>query len=260
MTVDKKKDKMTSFWSERAQQYGHDPRANTNDIWLREVEIAHVNKIIAAGSFPKIMDFGCANGFSTGRLAKLKPNSKFLGIDINPDMIDVARKTADHAGLPNLEFRQIDVVRDTLAERFDFIYGIRVFQNIESFDMQKRVLDTLRDLLRSGGKLLLIESYVDGYRQLNEDRERMELPPLPIHEHLTLLTNAFDRYASGIMTLIEQCSLSSSYYLVTRLLYSYIAKMNNEPIDYNHQIHQVAAMIPQIGEYGPQRASLYQRH
>jgi len=257
MTAEKK-GKMTSFWSERARQYGHDPRANTNDIWLREVEIAYVNKIIAAGSFPKIMDFGCANGFSTGRLAKLSPNSNFLGIDINADMIDVARKTAEHERLPNLEFRKVDVVRDTVIERFEFIYGVRVFQNIESFDMQKRVLDRILDLLKPGGKLLLIESYRAGYTRLNEDRVKMGLSPLPMHEHLTLLTEDFDRYASAKMIAISNDSLSSSYYLITRLLYSHIAKVNGEPIDYNHPIHQVAAMIPQIGEYGPQRATLYQ--
>ena len=61
------------------------------------------------------------------------------------------------------------------------------------------------------------------------------------------------------MTAISNDSLSSSYYLITRLLYSHIAKINGEPIDYNHPIHQVAAMIPQIGEYGPQRATLYRR-
>ncbi|MDB5533846.1 MAG: hypothetical protein JWO28_2161, partial [Hyphomicrobiales bacterium] len=158
MTADKK-DKMTSFWSERAKRYGHDPRANTNDIWLREVEIAYVNKVIGADTLPAIMDFGCANGFTTARLAKLSPNSRFLGVDINGDMIDVARKSAEQERQPNLEFRKADVVRDTIAERFDFIYGIRVFQNIESFDMQRRVLDKVCDLLKPGGKLLLIESY-----------------------------------------------------------------------------------------------------
>ena len=56
---------------------------------------------------------------------------------------------------------------------------------------------------------------------------------------------------------MQKDALSSSYYLITRLLYSFIAKTNDEPIDYNHPIHQVAAIVPQVGEYGPQRACLY---
>ncbi len=105
--------------------------------------------------------------------------------------------------------------------------------------------------------LLYIESYMHGYARLNDDRIRMGLAPLPIHEHLTLLTVDFDQYASTRMKLVRRDFVSSSYYLITRLLYSYIAKMNNEPIDYNHPIHQIAAMMPQIGEYGPQYACLY---
>jgi hypothetical protein len=91
---------------------------------------------------------------------------------------------------------------------------------------------------------------------MNQDRVKMGLEPLPIHSHLTLLTNDFDSFASAKVKLVSRESLSSSYYLITRLLYSYIAKMNHEPIDYNHPIHQVAAMVPQIGDYGPQRAVL----
>jgi SAM-dependent methyltransferase len=258
MSVDKK-DKMLNFWSERARLYAGDPRANTNDIWLREVEIAYVDKILKGDSYGEILDFGCANGYSTSRLAKANPQSRFMGVDINPDMIEVAKANSEQESSPNLDFRKSDVLQDTITEKYDLIYAIRVFQNIESLEMQKKVLDRLYDLLKPNGLLLYIESYLDGYTRLNEDREHMGLTPLPIHEHLTLLTDEFDSHVASKMKLISRDSLSSSYYLATRLLYSYIAKMNDEPIDYNHPIHQVAAMIPQIGDYGPQNASLYRK-
>jgi SAM-dependent methyltransferase len=254
-----KKDKMLNFWSERARLYAGDPRANTNDIWLREVEIAYVDKILKEGSYQDVLDFGCANGYSTSRLAKANLQSRFTGIDINPEMIDIAKARSETESSPNLEFRRLDVLQDTITEKYDLIYGIRVFQNIESLEMQKKVVDRLCELLSPGGMLLYIESYLDGYTRLNEDREKLGLNPLPIHEHLTLLTDEFDSHVASKLNLIRKDSLSSSYYLATRLLYSYIAKMNNEPIDYNHPIHQVAAMIPQIGEYGPQNALLYRK-
>ena len=254
-----KKDKMLTFWSERARLYAGDPRANTNDIWLREVELGYVDKILQADSYGEILDFGCANGYSTRRLAKSHLQSRFMGVDINPDMIDVAKANSEQGTAPNLDFRKLDVLQDAITEKYDLIYAIRVFQNIESLEMQKKVLNRLYDLLKPNGTLLYIESYLDGYTRLNEDREKMGLTPLPIHEHLTLLTDEFDSHVASKMKLIRRDSLSSSYYLATRLLYSYIAKMNNEPIDYNHPIHQVAAMIPQIGDYGPQNASLYRK-
>ena len=256
-----KKEKMLTFWSERARLYAGDPRANTGgDIWLREIEIAYVDKILKDNFCPDVLDFGCANGYSTSRLAKLNLQSRFTGIDINWEMIEAAKINSEQNAAPNLEYRRYDILQDDpTTEKYDLIYAIRTFQNIESLEMQKMVLDRLCDRLKPNGMLLYIESYLDGYRRLNEDREKMGLRPLPIHEHLTLLTDEFDNHARSKMKLMRRDSLSSSYYLATRLLYAYIAKMNNEPIDYNHPIHQVAAIIPQIGVYGPQNASLYQK-
>lgn len=254
-----KRDKMMAFWSERAKLYKSDPRANTNDIWLRQLEINYVDRIIKSHPFKRIMDLGCANGYSTITLARLNRNIEFVGADLNYDMIEVAMESLERENLPNLEFRQLDITKDVLTERYDFIFAIRVFQNIESLEMQKKVFNTVYNLLNTNGMFLYIESYVDGYKRLNEDRITMGLTPLPIHEHLTLLTDDFDNYVSEQMDLSIREFLSSSYYLITRLLYSYIAQMNNDPIDYDHPIHQVAVMVPQIGDYGPQKASLYNK-
>jgi SAM-dependent methyltransferase len=254
-----KKNKMAAFWSERAKLYGGDPRANSNDVWLREIEIAYVDRIIKDHQFHTVLDFGCANGFSTARLAQLHGGLRFIGIDLNPDMIAAAQARCQTGMTKNVEFRLLDLQKDAIIERFHFIYAIRVFQNMENAQTQKKTFDALQNLLVDGGLLLLVESYVDGYTRLNADRVNLGLAPLPIHEHLTLLTDEFDQYACGKMRLISKQSLSSSYYLVTRVLYSCIAKMSNEPIDYNHPIHQIGSLIPQIGDYGPQRANLYQK-
>jgi ubiquinone/menaquinone biosynthesis C-methylase UbiE len=254
---DAKKDRMSAFWSERAKLYGDDARANTNDIWLRDIEIGYVDRIIQKHKFHTVLDFGCANGYSTFKLARLHPSIRFVGIDINEAMIDAAQTRCRKEARENVEFRRHDL--QSGGERFDFIYVIRVFQNMENQEKQKSAFNTLFELLAVGGMLLCVESYVEGYARLNADRVTMELPPLPIHDHLTLLTDDFDVFASAKMQLVSKEFLSSSYYLVTRLLYSYIAKMNNEPIDYNHPIHQVGTLIPQIGDYGPQRACLYRK-
>ena len=251
-----KKEKMLRFWSERVDQYGADPRSNTADVWLREVEIPYVNRVIQENGFRKVLDFGCANGFTTSRLAELNPDVQFLGIDINPKMIEAAK---DLEQRPNLSFMVCDVLTDALPDKFDLIYAIRAFQNLESLEMQKRIADRLIDALAPGGALLYLEMYVEGYAQLNSDRADMGLPALPIHEHLTMLTPEFDEYISDRLQPVKRDAVSSSYYLMTRLLYSFIAKMNKEPIDYNHPIHQVAAIVPQVGDYGPQRACLYKK-
>lgn len=254
-----KKEAMISFWSERARLFQGDPRANTNDVWLREVEINYVQDVFQTYRFSRVLDFGCANGYTTSRLAKINSQVSFIGIDINADMISVASTFPGTEGLSNLEFRELDVLTQKLDEKFDFIYAIRVFQNIENPEKQREVFERLCELLSEGGMLLYIESYTDGYTRLNDDRVKMGLAPLPIHPHLTLLTSEFDSHAETKLKLVKRDYLSSSYYLITRLLYSYIAKMNDEQIDYNHPIHQVASMVPQVGNYGPQKASLLRK-
>jgi len=254
-----KREQMLKFWSDRANLYGFDPRANTNDVWLRSLEIDAVNNLIKAKNVKNALDFGCANGYSTNWLAKNNPGCKFLGVDINFDMIQVANDQVQKDKLTNLTFQQIDILTQNLQSKYDFIFAIRVFQNIENPEKQLRIFDKLLSHLDKGGFFFFIESYSDGYTQLNSDRSKIGLPPLPIHPHLTLLTEEFDAYVSEKMDLLEQSSPSSSYYLITRLLYSYLAQIKNEPIDYNHEIHWIATLVPQIGNYGPQKAMLLRK-
>ena len=81
---------MMQFWTDRVQRYGPDPRSNTGDVWLREVEIAAVAGVLRRCKPRRVLDFGCANGYTTTRLAHACPDIDFVGIDINRDMISAA--------------------------------------------------------------------------------------------------------------------------------------------------------------------------
>lgn len=247
---------MLAFWSERVARFGADPRSNTEDIWVREVEIASVEKILGKCRPRRVLDFGCANGYTTQRLATTHPEIAFVGVDINGDMI---KSACDRPPLPNLMFRQASLLRDDAGGNYDLIIAVRAFQNVESLEMQIRLFDKLYELLLVGGWLYFIESYTDGYDQINRDRVALGLQPLPIHPHLTLLTDAFDQHAAERMEFVERGSPSSSYYLITRLVYSKLANIKNEPIDYDHLLHRLAAVVPQIGEYGPQKSRLLRK-
>lgn len=254
-----KNDLMSKFWSERARLYGSDARTNTNDIWLREIEISNVDRIIKTYKPLKILDFGCANGYSTIRLAKLNPQCTFSAIDINPDMIKIANDLLIENDCNNCSFHLMNIFNNSFDTKFDLIYTIRVIQNIDNFNNQKKIFNQLYKIMKEKGYFYYIESYEEGYESINNDRLKMGLSPLPIHPHLTLLSKKFDNYVSKSMNLIETTSPSSSYYLITRLVYSYIAKQNKAEIDYNHPLHIVASMVPQIGNYGPQNANLFKK-
>ncbi|MGB8275123.1 MAG: class I SAM-dependent methyltransferase [Alphaproteobacteria bacterium] len=254
---------MLEFWSERAQRFGTDPRANANDVWVREIEIRAVAEVIARCAGEKdrvsVLDFGCANGFSSLRLADMFPEVDFTAVDINPDMIANAKAGLSKAGLENLAFRCADVLKDDFGHGFDVIYAIRVFQNMDSLQTQKRYAQALIGLLAPGGRLLFIESYADGYERLNRDRAELDLPPLPLHPHLTRLTDAFDEFLGARMKSERKDNPFSSYHLITRLVYSWYAREMGEDIDYDHPLHRVAAVIPSLGDYGPLRLRVYRK-
>lgn len=249
---------MMAFWSERVRAYAADPRANTNDIWLRELEIRAVEEVLEEASPARVLDFGCANGFTTLRLARRYPSTAFLGLDINPEMIAAAEAQRVHDGIENASFRVFNVLDRGLEDHFDLIYAIRVFQNLEDSQAQERACDRLTDALTPGGHLFWIESYLDGYAELNESRLAMGLTELPIHPHLTLLSEAIDRHAMSRLKFVRKTHPSSAYYWSTRILYAFLAKQRGEEIDYNHPIHQAASLAPSIGTFGPQRALLFQ--
>jgi SAM-dependent methyltransferase len=247
---------MMKFWSDRVRRYGADPKANTNDIWLREVEILSIQKILDRYRPGRVLDFGCANGYTTRRLAEKYNDISFLGVDINEDMIAVAK------GMPpqkNLSFCCGDVLVDDMRNNFDLIMSIRVFQNIATPELQMSVFDHLFHMLAPDGLFYFIESYVAGYTQINQDRAAIGLPPLPIQNHLNLLTDDFDKHVESLLRRVERGCPSSVYYIITRLVYSKFASINNEPIDYEHLLHRLAALVPQVGEYGPQKYGLYKK-
>lgn len=254
-----KQGQMGEFWTHRANTFGADPKANTNDVWLRKVEIDYLAGALRQVEATTVLDFGCANGFTTSALAKQFPHKTFTGLDINQAMIESANRSLSDAPLDNLAFEQRDVLRDGLPGAFDFICCVRTFQNLSSFEEQQAVADLLIAAVRPGGHLLYVESYAAEYERLNGDRIALALPPLPIHKHLTLLTPALDDHVGARMAPVSRVSLSSTYYLVTRLLYSALAQEQQAAIDYDHPIHRIAAQLPQIGEYGPQWACLFRK-
>lgn len=252
---------MVEFWSERARKFRNDPAANANDVWIREIEISSVAEIVeqqlATDGGLSVLDFGCANGYSTMRLARDHPSANFLAVDINREMIATARSGLEEARVDNLEFQCIDILKVEFDRTFDVIYGMRVFQNMDSPETQERYFSALADCLNPGGRLITIESYADGYETLNADRDAIALPSLPLHSHLTRLQRRFDDFAAERLTLEKKSNPFSSYHLITRIVYSWYAKEMGEEIDYDHPLHRIAALAPSYGDYGPMRLRVY---
>lgn len=115
----------------------------------------------------RVLDVGCGRGRVLDRLARMFPNSRFVGIDLSGDAIEYAR--AQSSGVPNLEF----VVRD--LSDFDRTAEPASFDLITTFDAihdQGKPLNVLKGIhraLKSGGVYLMQD--ISGTSHVHKDVE-----------------------------------------------------------------------------------------
>ena len=95
-----------------------------------------------------VLDLGCG----VGTFAPLFRKGGYLGIDINKESIEYARKKN-----PGYKFKVEDVTNFKLAEKFDTVLIIGVLHHISDEDVIK-VLRCSSICLRKGGKIIAIEA------------------------------------------------------------------------------------------------------
>lgn len=108
------------------------------------------------GDSSVVYDLGCATGTLTERLARRHRHrtARFIGLDIEPDMIPVARcRVSD---LPNAEVATADISIDPLPEKADLVVMYYTLQFIPPKRRQE-VLNGIYQALHWGGALLLFE-------------------------------------------------------------------------------------------------------
>lgn len=85
------------------------------------------------GSELRWCELGCGRGLTAVVLAATHPESRFVGIDLMPDHIDAARRTATRAGLDNIELHALDfaAAAEMDWEPFDYIVAHGVYSWVD---------------------------------------------------------------------------------------------------------------------------------
>jgi len=254
-----------SFWDEQAEKYGEDPRANTPDRWIHHVELAAVARILRTLSSPSdILDIGCANGYSTFLIHKAFPDHRITGIDLSEKMIGIAQKRLLREGLvesSNLRFRVMDMLEmEDFAEAFDVAITIRGLINLPGTDSQWKAIAQIAGCLRPGGRYIAVENFRHAQENLNSLRRNIGLPALPYRWHNCWLDeNDFRKHCSEFFDLLEFLPITSTYYLITRVVYSRLCQLEARDPDYDHPIYEIATKIPPLGDFGPVKLSYWKK-
>ena len=252
------------FWKEQALRHKTDPAASWSDVRVIELEIDAIAARLEEGD--RVLDIGCANGYSTVEYARRK-KVRIRGIDYIPEMIGNARERLAREGsalLGTAEFEVGDVT--ALAEppgSWDKAIVTRVVINLPDWERQRTALREIAQVVRPGGLLLLSEATIQGWQKLNEIRGEWGLPPIPMPDfNLYLDEDQVVRELSGEFRLLELVNFASTYYVGTRLVKPLLAKVVNAPVnvaDPKSEWNRWFASLPPAGDYGTQKLFVFER-
>lgn len=245
-------EEIKKYWEDRAAG-NSSAQSTTQDFYLREIEYSVLSQRIEKYSPRNVADVGCGDGRTTARLANKFRDKFFSGFDYSSFMVGNAKNHLSPAGLVNIQFDQLDICAG-LKDSFDLIYTTRCLINLPSWDLQKIAINNIHNSLKNGGIYLMVENFIDGQEHFNQVRKDFGLPEIKIREHNFF----FDRnllldYAKGLFSVEEELNISSTYYLMSRVIYSKICSETGQEPDYFDDHHRFAAGLPFAGEFGPVR-------
>jgi SAM-dependent methyltransferase len=252
------------FWTAQAHEHGASPAASWSDVWAIDLEVREIARRLEDGD--RVLDVGCANGFSTVRLAARR-RIRVRGVDYVPEMIERARQRLakiEGALQGEVEFGVGNVLQlEEPEDGFDKVVCVRVLINLRTWENQRHALGRLARVLRPGGTLLLSEATVQGLARLNALRAEFGLDALPVpsfNEYLDV-----DRVLEAVrgeLELVELVDFASSYYVGTRLLKPLLAKLGVARVDVadpETEWNRLCAQLPAWGDYGIQKLFVLRR-
>lgn len=102
-----------------------------------------------------IIDLGCGEGLLSNYLAIASSERKITGIELDPERLARAKK-----GIENISFKVGDIVKSAYPKGDVFIL-FHVLHHLPSTFAQEEVLKRIKNNLKPGGKLIVVEVYVE---------------------------------------------------------------------------------------------------
>jgi SAM-dependent methyltransferase len=101
----------------------------------------------------RVLDIGCGGGATSLAIARqVGANGTVVGVDLSPQLLDVARNRAREAGLP-VTFIEADAGATQFDERFDAAFSRF---GVMFFDAPVQAFAHIRNAMRPGGRLALV--------------------------------------------------------------------------------------------------------
>jgi 2-polyprenyl-3-methyl-5-hydroxy-6-metoxy-1,4-benzoquinol methylase len=145
----------------------------------------------------RIVDLGCGEGASTVALARAYPRAEVLGLDLDPDSVEAARKSA---GDVDVTFECRDAADPELAGSFDLV---TLFETLHDMAHPVQALAAARSMLTPDGAVLVgDEKVADRFGAPGDEMERFNYGWSAVHCLAAAMTEA-DSAATGTVIRAE---------------------------------------------------------
>jgi ubiquinone/menaquinone biosynthesis C-methylase UbiE len=242
------------------------------DPITRQKEVSLIRDFFELPSIRKnskdVLEIGCGNGYTLNLLQPLFPEINFTGLDFSEDLLTIAR----NRNIPGVTFEQGDARQLQFEDKsFDVIYTERCIINLLTWEEQKQALNEMHRVLRKGGTILFIESFTEGYENLNKARTELGLTAIPMPHHNLYFDKAkFEPFISEKFTILNADELGaesrnaiprnflSSHYFSARVLHPLLTK--GDPYLKNTEFVKFFSFLPPSGCYAAIEAYILKKN
>lgn len=245
--------KIYQFWQDKAKIYKTSPEASWGDLLMNK-EVDVIDQNLDDGD--KVLDVGCANGYSSIELAKRK-KINLTGIDYSPSMIRQANKAKsklDTSIKKRLSFKVGNVLKlDFPDNTFDKVNSTRCLCNLRSWKDQSRAIKEMWRVLKPRRTLLISEPTIQGLASLNKIGKKFRLKPLKAPWHnLYLDEKKLIKFTKPYFQL-KINNFSSTYYLFSRVIYRWLMRDDATRLKRDSIFNKIGLRLPAVGDWGTQR-------
>ena len=229
------KSETDQFWNERAVTEADPAKVNIADDVQRQLETAFILDHLPAGA--RVLEVGAGNGHLTNILRR---HAGFVdAFDYAENMVEQAKRLH---GETNNRFFHDSVLNPTAVQPpYDAVVCVRVLINLRNLEEQQRAFDHMVSLVKPGGRLILVEGFLDGFNRLNDVRQAAGIEPLKpaainFYSPLSAWTERLGKFE-----VIAEFN-SGTFDFLTRVVYPALAGAEHAtgPSEFHQRIHQLA--------------------
>ncbi len=118
---------------------------------------AQICEVIRPGD--QVVDLACGPATQLAMVARLNPETRFLGIDLSEEMLERAHAYIEEQGLDNVELRKSDISRlESLEDASaDAVVSTMALHHLPDFETLDRTFAEIARILKPGGGLYLVD-------------------------------------------------------------------------------------------------------